>query len=94
MGFHWSTFSKLNTEFNSDLWSCDSWAFPPMRREVQGKKFWSYQWSAACFWEVGGALKEVHCLLREVLWKRDRHHTSPKFWLRVIRFHELCKWPL
>jgi len=31
---------------------------------------------------VGGALKEVHCLPREVLWKRDHHHISTKFWLK------------
>jgi hypothetical protein len=56
MGFHWSTFSKLNTEFNSDLTPCNFRAFPTMRRELQGKKFRNDQWSAACFWEVGGAL--------------------------------------
>jgi hypothetical protein len=27
-----------------------------MKRGLQGKKFWSDQWSTACFWEVGGAL--------------------------------------
>jgi hypothetical protein len=32
----------------------------------------------ACFQEVGGALKEVQCLPREVLQKRDRHCTSTK----------------
>jgi hypothetical protein len=26
--------------------------------------------------------------------KRDHHHTSTKFWLKVIRWvYELCKWP-
>jgi hypothetical protein len=39
MVFHQSTFSKLNTEFDSDLTPCDSWAFPTMERELQGKKF-------------------------------------------------------
>jgi hypothetical protein len=39
MGFHQSTSSKLNTEFNSDLALCDFWAFPTMKRELQGKKF-------------------------------------------------------
>jgi hypothetical protein len=34
MGFHPSTFSKLNTEFNSDLAPCDFWAFPTMEREL------------------------------------------------------------
>jgi hypothetical protein len=34
-----STFSKLNTEFNSDLTQCDFWAFPTMKRELQSKKF-------------------------------------------------------
>jgi hypothetical protein len=43
---------------------------------------------------VSGALEEVHRLPREILWKRDRHRTSTKFRLRVIRWvHELCKWP-
>jgi hypothetical protein len=32
MGFHRSTFSKLNTEFNSDLAPSDFWAFPIMKR--------------------------------------------------------------
>jgi hypothetical protein len=31
MGFHWSTFSKLNTEFNSDLASCIRQ--PPVKME-------------------------------------------------------------
>jgi hypothetical protein len=39
MGFHRSTFSKPNTEFNSDLAPCDFWAFPTMKRELRGKKF-------------------------------------------------------
>jgi hypothetical protein len=56
MGFHRSTFSKPNTEFNSDLAPCDFWAFPNTKRELRGKKFRSDQQSAARFWEVGGAL--------------------------------------
>jgi hypothetical protein len=47
--FHLSTFSKPNTEFNSDLAPCDLWALPTMERELQGKKFQSDQWSAARF---------------------------------------------
>jgi hypothetical protein len=39
MGFHQSTFSKPNTEFNSDLAPCNFWDFPTMKRELQGKKF-------------------------------------------------------
>jgi hypothetical protein len=39
IGFHQSTFSKPNTEFNSHLTLCDFWAFPTMRRELQGRKF-------------------------------------------------------
>jgi hypothetical protein len=54
--FHRSTFSKPNTEFNSDLAPCDFWAFPTMKRELRGKKFLSDQRSAARFREVGGAL--------------------------------------
>jgi hypothetical protein len=38
MGFHRSTFSKPNTEFNSDLAPCDFWAFPTKKRELRGKK--------------------------------------------------------
>jgi hypothetical protein len=55
MGFHRSTFSKPNTEFNSDLAPCDFWAFPTMKRELGGKKFRSDQRSAARFRKVGGA---------------------------------------
>jgi hypothetical protein len=39
MEFHPSTFSKPNTEFNSDLAPCDFWTFSTMKRELQGKKF-------------------------------------------------------
>jgi hypothetical protein len=35
---------------------CDFWAFPTMKRELWGNKFWSDRWSAACFREVGGVL--------------------------------------
>jgi hypothetical protein len=56
MGFHRSTFSKLKTEFNSDLTPCDFWAFTSMEMELRGKKFRSDQRSAARFREVGGAL--------------------------------------
>jgi hypothetical protein len=56
MGFHRSTFSELNTEFNSHLAPCDFWAFPTMKRELRGKKFRSDQLSAARFREVGVAL--------------------------------------
>jgi hypothetical protein len=30
---------------------CDFWAFPTMKRELQCKRFWSDQWSAAHFQE-------------------------------------------
>jgi hypothetical protein len=56
MGFHPSSFSKPNTEFNSDLAPIDFWAFPTTKRELQGKKFRSDQRSAARFREMGGAL--------------------------------------
>jgi hypothetical protein len=39
MGFYQPTFSKLNTEFNSDLAPYDFWAFPTKKRELQGNKF-------------------------------------------------------
>jgi hypothetical protein len=64
---------------------CNFWAFPTMKRELSDKKFRSDQRSAARFWEVGGVLQEVHQLPREVLQKRDHHHTSTNFWLGVIR---------
>jgi hypothetical protein len=56
MGFHLSTFSKQNTEFNSDLAQCNFWALPTMKRELRGKKFRRDHRSAARFGEVGGAL--------------------------------------
>jgi hypothetical protein len=56
MGFHRSTFSKPNTEFNSYLAPCDFWAFPTMKRDLRGKKFRSDQRSTARFRDVGGAL--------------------------------------
>jgi hypothetical protein len=56
MGFHRATFSKPNTEFNSDLAPWDFWAFPTMKRGLRGKAFRSDQRSAACVREVGGAL--------------------------------------
>jgi hypothetical protein len=56
MGFHRSTFSKRSTEFNSDLASCDFWAFHTMKRGLRGKKFRIDQRSAARFRKVGGAL--------------------------------------
>jgi hypothetical protein len=54
MGFHRFTFSKPNTESNSDLAPCDFWAFPTVKRELPDK-FRSDR-SAARFREVGGAL--------------------------------------
>jgi hypothetical protein len=56
MGFHRSTFSKPNTEFNSDLAPCDYWAFSTTERELRGKKFRSDQRFTARFRKVGGAL--------------------------------------
>jgi hypothetical protein len=41
MGFHQSTSSKPNTEFNSDLTPRNFWAFPTMKREFRCKKFQS-----------------------------------------------------
>jgi hypothetical protein len=38
MGFNRSTYSKPNTEFNSDLAPCNFSAFPTMKRELRGKK--------------------------------------------------------
>jgi hypothetical protein len=49
MEFHQSTFSRLIMEFNSDLTPCNFWAFPTVKRELQGKKFQSDQQSAAHF---------------------------------------------
>jgi len=39
-----------------DLAPCDFWAFPTMKSELWGNKFWSDQWPAAQFREVGRAL--------------------------------------
>jgi hypothetical protein len=86
MGFTRSTFSKPNTEFNSYLSSCDFWAFPSMKMEIQDMKFRSDERYSACFREVSGALEEVHRFPREVLQKkRDRHRISTKFRLGIIR---------
>jgi hypothetical protein len=49
MGFHQCTFSKLNTEFNSDLAPCDFWAFPTLKMELQSKIFPSDQRSRERF---------------------------------------------
>jgi hypothetical protein len=46
----------FQTEFNSDLATCDFWAFPTMKRELRDKKFRSDQRSSARLREVGGAL--------------------------------------
>jgi hypothetical protein len=56
IGFHRSTFSKANVEFNSDLVPCDLWTFLTMKTELRGKKFRSDQRPAARFREVGGVL--------------------------------------
>jgi hypothetical protein len=84
MGFHRSTFSMPNSEFNLDLAPCDFWALT-VKRELRGKKFRSDQRSAARYREVDGALQEVHRLSREILRKRDRHRTSTKFRLGILR---------
>jgi hypothetical protein len=34
IGFHRSTFSKTNAEFNSDLVPCNLWTFPTMKMEL------------------------------------------------------------
>jgi hypothetical protein len=39
MGFHRSTFSKSNTEFNSDLTPCDFWAFPTLKKSSEARNF-------------------------------------------------------
>jgi hypothetical protein len=85
MGFHRSTFSKPNTEFNSDLASCYFLGSFNHERELRGMRFRSDQRSAARFRDVGGTLQEVHGLPREVLRKTDRHRISTKFRLGVIR---------
>jgi hypothetical protein len=38
MGFHQSTFFKLNTKFDSDLAPCDFWVFPTTESEHLGNK--------------------------------------------------------
>jgi hypothetical protein len=41
LGFYRSSFSKPNTEFDSDLAPCDFWAFLTKKKELRGKKFQS-----------------------------------------------------
>jgi hypothetical protein len=56
MGFYRSTFSKPNTEFNSDLVPMKFLGFSNHEKEFRGKKFRSDQLSAARFRDLGGAL--------------------------------------
>jgi hypothetical protein len=80
--------------YSPDLAPWGFWAFPTTKMELRGMKFRSDQRSAARFREVGGALLEVHRLSKEVLRKRDRHRTSTKLRLGVIRrVYQLCKRP-
>jgi hypothetical protein len=91
MGFTDPLFPSRTQNWIQILPPWDFWAFPTMKRELRGKKFRSDQRSAARFREVGGALYEVYRLQREVLRKRDRHHTSTKLRLGIMWVHELCK---
>jgi hypothetical protein len=52
----WGIPSLLSKGYSPDLTPCDFWALPTMKRELQGKKFQSDQWSAAHFQEVGRML--------------------------------------
>jgi hypothetical protein len=73
MGFHRSTFSKQNADFNSDRSPRDFWAFPTMKSELRGKKFRSDERSAARFRElhvvrrcrVHGAISKIWCSFME-----------------------------
>jgi hypothetical protein len=56
MGFHRSTFSKPNTEFNSDLAPCDFWAFLTVKRELRGKKFWKWSTVYSTFSRSGWSI--------------------------------------
>jgi hypothetical protein len=95
MGFHRSTFSKTNTEFNSDLVPCDFWS--GLSRLWKGR-------SEARNFEVINGLQHVFekwverckkCITcQRRYFGKDRHRTSTKFRLGVIRWvHELFKRP-
>jgi hypothetical protein len=83
MGFHRSTFSKPNTEFNSDLAPCNFWAFPTMKRSSEARNFEvinalqhvSEKWVERC--------KKYIARQGRILRKTDRHRTSTKFGLGV-----------
>jgi hypothetical protein len=84
MGFHRSTFSKPNTDFNSDLALCYFWAFKTMKMELRGKKFRSDRLSPARFHKCMERCKKcIACQGR--YFERDRHRTSTKFRLGVLR---------
>jgi hypothetical protein len=76
MGFHRSTFSKPNTEFNSDLAPCDFWAFTTMKRELRGKKFRSDPTVCSTFSRRGWSVARSASLAKG--------GTSTKFRLGII----------
>jgi hypothetical protein len=94
MGLHRSTFSKTNTEFNSDLAPMRFLGFSNHEKGAPRQEIskWSTVWST--FPRSGWSVVKVHRLPREVLRKRDRHRTSTKIRLGVIRWvHELYERP-
>jgi hypothetical protein len=94
MEFHRSTFSKPNKEFNSDLAPWNLWAFPNMKQESMRQEI--SKWSTVCstFSRSGWSVVRSASLAKKGTSKRERHRTSAKIQLRVIRLvQELCKRP-
>jgi hypothetical protein len=101
MGFHRSTFSKSNTEFNSDLAHAISGLFQPRKGSSKARNFEVInglqhvfeKWVERCKMCIAcqGRYLGKQTLTaspqnsREVLRKRDRHRTCTKFRLGVIR---------
>jgi hypothetical protein len=72
MGFHQSTSSKPNTEFNLYLAPYGVWAFPTMKRELWGRKFQSDQRSAALLAKGGTLKKRLSLHFHKVLTRSNK----------------------
>jgi hypothetical protein len=93
MGFHRSTFSKPNTEFNSDLAHAIPELFQPWKggteearnlEVINGLQHVFEKWVERC--------KECIACQGRYFEKKDCHHSSTKFRLGVIRWvQELFK---
>jgi hypothetical protein len=93
MGFHQSTFSKPN---RIQFRSCPMWFLGFSNHEKGAPRQEILKWSTVCstFSRSGWSIVRS-ASPKEALRKRNHHHTSTKFWLKVISWlHELCQRPL